>query len=275
MALAAGGVAAGIHAARRSARLRAPVALGAIAIGLPLILSLTDIADRLLARNALVAWPFVAALAAVGLVRLRGVPLALYIALGVATVLWVEGDWRYQNPDWRGAARSLPATAEAPPVAVFPALDAPVAARYLARPVVVPSIVTDRLWLAIEPARIGRRDLTAVGATTPGFPPGFTSAGERSHRGFRLIELRAPAPATVRAMRSAATCSAPPAFLRASRPATALVHQAHRWGQVALCCYEAAGAERLARSEATSRSTRSGASVSAASAASSGIDHAR
>jgi hypothetical protein len=131
----------------------------------------------------------------------------------VATVLWVEGDWRYQNPDWRGAARSLPATAEAPPVAVFPALDAPVAARYLARPVVVPSVVTDRLWLAIEPARIGRRDLTAVG-TTPGFPPGFTSAGERSHRGFRLIELRAPAPTPVpRDAIGRDVLGSPPAFL--------------------------------------------------------------
>src|SRR5437763_3297510 len=56
LAAAVAGVAAGLLAARRLPRLREPAVLAGIAIGVPLFLSITDIEDRLLGRNLLIAW---------------------------------------------------------------------------------------------------------------------------------------------------------------------------------------------------------------------------
>jgi uncharacterized membrane protein len=188
LALAAAGVAAGALAARREPRLRVPLAIAAIAIGLPLFLSVTGIEDRLLARNLLIAYPCLAAIAAVGLVRLRAVPVALLVAVGVATTLWVEGDWRYQNADWRGAARTLPPSAARDLVAVFPKLDRQVAQLYLERRYVANGI-QGAVWAVVAPARIERRDLTPV-TGPPTVPPGYVRAATRTHHGFRLVELR-------------------------------------------------------------------------------------
>ena len=197
LALAAAGLAAGALAARRSPPLKVTLALAAIAIGLPLALSVTGIEDRLLARNLLVALPFLAALVAVGLTQLRAVPLALYLALAVTTVVWVEGDWRYQNPDWRGAARVLEPRIPRAVVAVEPNIDRQVAARYLDRHFVTDRIAgPETIWVAIAPARADRRDLAAV-RRGPTVPRGFVRGAEIEHRGFRLVELRAlrPTPA--------------------------------------------------------------------------------
>ncbi|MEA2309326.1 MAG: mannosyltransferase [Thermoleophilaceae bacterium] len=192
--LIAGGALAGVVATRRATRLRVPLALAAIAVVLPLLLSITDVEDRLLARNMLIAFPALAALAAVGLLRLRGIPLALYLAFAVAAILWVEGDWRYQNADWRGAAEALPARAGGAPVAAFPALDRSIASIYLHRRGVPGPIRSDRIWLVVAPARIDRRDLTPV-RVEPSVPPDFVRTGIRRHHGFQLIELRHPGPA--------------------------------------------------------------------------------
>ena len=191
--LAVAGLAAGAWSARREPRLRVPVAIAAIAVALPLVLSVTDVEDRLLARNMLIALPCLAALAAAGLLRLRAVPLALFLALGVATSVWVEGDWRYQNADWRGAARALPARAERDLIAVFPRLDRQVAQLYLGRTYAADRIQGD-VWAVVAPARIDRRDLAPV-RTEPAVPPGYARAATRTHRGFRLVELRAVGPA--------------------------------------------------------------------------------
>jgi dolichyl-phosphate-mannose-protein mannosyltransferase len=213
VALAAAGVAGGLVAARRSRRLRPTALLAAIAIAIPLFLSVTDIEDRLLARNALIVWPCLAALAAVGLLRLRGLPLALYVAAGVATIVWIESDWRYQNPDWRGAARTVPRAAATVPAAAFPALDAPVAAVYLDRHQVPGPVATDRILVAVEPARIGRRELAPV-STGPRVPSGFTSVWSRTYHGFRLFELRARMPRAVgRAELGRDVLGDPPALL--------------------------------------------------------------
>jgi uncharacterized membrane protein len=195
LALAAAGLAAGALAARRDPRPRVPIAIAAIAIGLPLFLSVTGIEDRLLARNMLIAYPCLAAVAAVGLVRLRAVPVALLVAVGVATTIWVEGDWRYQNADWRGAARTLPPSAARDLVAVFPKLDRQVAQLYLDR-----RYVADRIqgpvWAVVAPARIDRRDVAPVPGA-PKVPPGYVRAATRTHHGFRLVELRPRQPATL------------------------------------------------------------------------------
>jgi mannosyltransferase len=192
--LFAAAVAAGVVAARRAPRLRVPVALAAIAIGVPLLLSITDIEDHLLARNMLIAFPALAALAAVGLTRLRAIPLAVYLAVGVAAILWIEGDWHYQNADWRGAAEALPARAAGTPVAAFPALDRGIASIYLHRRSVPGPIHSDRIWLVVAPARIDRRDLTPV-RIEASVPPDFVRTKVIRHHGFQLMELRHPGPA--------------------------------------------------------------------------------
>jgi mannosyltransferase len=188
------GVVAGVAAARRSPGLRVPVVLGALTFAVPLLLSITDIEDRLLARNMLIAFPALAAVAAAGLTRLRAIPLAVYLALGLAAILWVESDWRYQNPDWEGAAAALPARAAGAPVAAFPALDRSIASFYLDRRSVGYPVRSDRVWLVVAPARIDRRDLRPV-RVEPSVPPDFVRASVRTHHGFQLIELRHPGPA--------------------------------------------------------------------------------
>jgi mannosyltransferase len=192
LAVAVAGLGAGAWLARREPRLRVPLAIAAIAVALPLLLSVTGIEDRLLARNLLMALPCLAAVAAAGLVRLRAVPLALYLALGVAAIVWVEGDWHYQNADWRGAARALPARAERELVAVFPSLDQQAAQLYLDRRYIADRIDGD-VWAVIAPARIDRRDLAPV-RRGPTVPPRYRVAATRTHRGFRLVELRTRPP---------------------------------------------------------------------------------
>lgn len=185
------GVLGGVIAARREERLRSLVVLTAITLALPLLLSVTDIEDRLLARNLLVAFPCLAGLAAVALVRLRGVPLALYLVVAVVTVVWIEGDWRYQNPDWRAAAEALPPQAARAPVAAFPALERPVAGVYLHRRPAGGTVTAQTVWLAVEPARADRRDLAPV-RVEPVVPPDFARVSARTVHGFQLIELRNP-----------------------------------------------------------------------------------
>lgn len=189
LALAAGGLAAGALAARcRDVRLRVPLAIAAIAVAVPLLASVTDIEDRLLARNLLIALPCLAAVAAAGLLRLRALPLALLVALGIATSVWVETDWRYQNADWRGAVHALPPAAARELVAVFPKLDRPVAQLYLGR-----RFAADRVqggvWAMVSPARADRRDLAPVRGL-PATPPGYAPAARRVRHGFALVELR-------------------------------------------------------------------------------------
>jgi 4-amino-4-deoxy-L-arabinose transferase-like glycosyltransferase len=189
LALATGGVVAGLWIARREPGLRTVAAVLGIAIAVPLLLSVADVADRLLARNLLIAVPCFAALAGAGLIRLRAVPLALLLAASVATVVWIEADWRYQNADWRGAARALPARASGELVAVLPNLDRQVAQLYLDRRYST-NRLTGSTWAMIAPARVRRRDLRPV-AIGPHVPPGFARGETRTHRGFRLVELRA------------------------------------------------------------------------------------
>jgi 4-amino-4-deoxy-L-arabinose transferase-like glycosyltransferase len=190
------GVLGGVVAARREPRLRPLVVIGAVTLALPLVLSVTDIEDRLLARNLLVVFPCLAGLAAVALVRLRAVPLAVYIVVAVVTIVWVEGDWRYQNPDWRAAAQALPPRAVDVPVAAFPALARPVAGRYLHRRPAAGSVTAQTVWLMVEPARADRRDLAPV-HVDPVVPPDFAHATTIARHGFQLIELRNPnGPAT-------------------------------------------------------------------------------
>ena len=99
------------------------------------------------------------------------------------------------------------------PAAALPALDAPVAAVYLQRHQVPGPVATDRILVAVEPARLGRRDLAPV-RSGPTVPPGFTSIWSRTHRGFRLLELQSRARRAVgRAELGRDVLGEPPALL--------------------------------------------------------------
>lgn len=218
LVLALGGVAVGTLLALRRARDRddgARALLGLAAIGLlvPLALAATGLYDRFDVRNVLFLWPLAAALAAPALLRLRAVPLAALLALGVVTSLWTQTDWRYGNSDWRAAiARVEAVDPRAPVVAVTP-LGEPVAALYLQRAPRAAPLSTRRAWLVVEPARgAGSR------ALQPADPPlvaqltaGFPQRRELRVHGFRLVELRAPAPVALDAARLPGAALFPPA----------------------------------------------------------------
>ena len=164
----------------------------------PLLLTASGIDKIFYTRNVLVVWPLVAALAAFGLLRGRGVPLAVYVALSIATVLAIQADWRYQNVDWATAGGQLRARIGNEPALVYPGLDSRVAATYLRRSPSPGPITAQRLAVIVEPARTDRRELEALpqypGTPVPRFAPTQNLA---LPHGFRLILYEAPAPQPV------------------------------------------------------------------------------
>jgi hypothetical protein len=173
---------------------RALLAVTLVALLVPLALGAVELYDRFNVRNVLYLWPLLAALAAPALLRLRAVPLAALLALGVTASLWGQLDWRYQNTDWRNAVAYVREHAPDEPVIAVGRLGIPVAALYLDRAQVTAPLTTRRAWLVVEPSRAtGHRELEAVD------PPLVTQllAAFPQHRetrvhAFRLIELRAP-----------------------------------------------------------------------------------
>jgi mannosyltransferase len=170
------------------------LALAGVGLLVPLALAATGVYDRFNVRNVLFLWPLLAALAAPALLRLRALPLVALVALGIATSLWTQADWRYRNTDWRTAIERLTPQAGGDPVLAITPLGTPVAALYLHRdPTAAPQSVR-RAWLVVEPARTpGHRDLR------PTDPPlvaqllaAFPHHRETRVHGFRLIELSAP-----------------------------------------------------------------------------------
>ncbi|HWH10975.1 MAG TPA: glycosyltransferase family 39 protein [Solirubrobacteraceae bacterium] len=168
--------------------------------GLPLLAAVSGSGDYLLPRNIIGVGVCLAPLAAGGLTRWRGVPLAAYSAACVATVLAVQTDWRYQgSTDWAGASERVQALAKGEPIAVMPAMEIGVAGLYLHRaPLRGPTGATD-IWVIVEPARSAhQRGLTAV--TTPPLDlwgPGYRAVGEIDYRGFRFFHLHADAPGVI------------------------------------------------------------------------------
>jgi hypothetical protein len=193
-----------VFAAARTYRLQAAQVLGALALigaGLPILSALSGVDDHLLARNILGVWICLAPFAAYGLTRLRGVPLLAYSVICIVTVLAVQSNWRYQAAsDWRGASARIRARASGEPVAVMPALQSGVAALYLHRAPLALPLLTENLWVMVEPVRgAGERALNPV----PDPPlaelwgPRFSAVAEIDYRGFRLIHLRASSPIAV------------------------------------------------------------------------------
>jgi hypothetical protein len=177
--------------------------LGLLAIGLavPLVLALLGLYDRFFMRNLLFLLPLAAALVATGLLRLRALPLAAYLAVCVTAVVWVHGDWRYEQTDWRDAIAAVRAgdarAGAAAPVIAVTDLGQPVAAHYLRSRAAAAPIGTRRAWLVVEPRRgPGQRALHPLAPTAAdaALAAQFPSRRERVVNGFRVVELRAPAP---------------------------------------------------------------------------------
>ncbi|HET6448826.1 MAG TPA: glycosyltransferase family 39 protein, partial [Conexibacter sp.] len=101
---------------------RALLALATIGVLVPLALAATGLYDRFNVRNVLYLWPLTVALAAPVLLRLRALPLVALLALGVATTLWTQADWRYGNADSRTAIARIAPRAAADPVIAATAL---------------------------------------------------------------------------------------------------------------------------------------------------------
>ena len=175
---------------------RALLALTAVALLVPLALAATGLYDRFNVRNVLFLWPLAAALAAPALLRLRGAPLAVLLALGVGASLWSQSDWRYGNTDWRDAIARVEARDRGRPVVALGRLGIPVAALYLDRAPASTPLATRRAWLVVEPVRsAGRRDLHPLDAPlVTQLLAAFPQHREQQLHGFRVIELSAPTP---------------------------------------------------------------------------------
>jgi hypothetical protein len=127
------------------------------------------------------------------------VPLAALLALGIATSLWTQSDWRYGNTDWQAAIERIAPRATRDEIVAVTSLGAPVAALYLDRVPFGTPVGARRAWLVVEPVRsAGHRDLR------PADPPvvaqllaAFPRHEETRVHGFRLIELSAPSDVTL------------------------------------------------------------------------------
>ena len=199
VALAAGGLAAGAWLAWRGRRSPAEPSPGpmpllliaAVVVLTPLVLAVAGIDDRFFMRNLLVVWGALAAVAAVGLTRLRAIPLGLAMLVGLALVIATHADWRHHNADWEGALAKLGPDLEGRPVVVMPGFDSPVANVYLNRKFVTHPLPAQSAWVIVGPGREGRADLTEQLGYPRAAPPGFRPTVTRTHRGFRMILIEA------------------------------------------------------------------------------------
>jgi hypothetical protein len=211
LALAVCGLAAGVVIAiRAGTRSRALLALAGVAFTMPFALALLGIEDRFYDRNLLFLLPLVAALAAPALIRLRGVPLAGYLALAVLTSVWVATNWRYEQVDWRTASarmRSVDRSAAAVVVPRSP-LSLVVASSYLGAPAKATTTFARRAWIVVEPYRAAHR--RALGPaplpnTIDAVISGFRTTRTIFVHGFRLVLVSASASTPINPVRSPGT----------------------------------------------------------------------
>jgi hypothetical protein len=180
---------------------RALLAVGVLALAVPLLIAVLGIEDRFYDRNVLFLLPVAAALAAPVLLRLRAIPLVVYLALATLTSLWVATNWRYENTDWRAAlARATATDPSAALIAVPQSQGELVAQLYAGRAPSKTTVFTRRAWVVVEPWRA--RHSRALGpaplppALTSGLP-GFTTLRQFDMHGFRLTLIGAARPRPV------------------------------------------------------------------------------
>ena len=200
IALVAGGLVAGVLVAvrRRDDRVLLVGALGAFTVVVPACLLVLGIDRHFNMRNVLVALPCIAAVAAVGLLRARAIPLGIYLVLAVATALTINDDWRYEKVDWRSAATEVGRRAGDAPIVVEPGLEAIAANRYLRRTPASDPIVTRDLWIVVAPRRTSARELQPGPAPADASVSGFrlVKTVPLDH-GFVLAHVRATRPSAV------------------------------------------------------------------------------
>nr|WP_281381557.1 glycosyltransferase family 39 protein [Conexibacter arvalis] len=177
------------------------LALLAIGLAVPVALAVTGLYDRLYMRNLLYALPLCAALVALGLLRLRAIPLAAYLAVCVTAVVWAHTDWHYEQTNWRAALAAVSAAdaqaGDAAPVIAATPLGQPVVTHYLRTVPASQPLSARRAWLVVEPARgPGQRALHPI-APAPAeaeLAALFPQRREREVDGFRVVEYVSPTP---------------------------------------------------------------------------------
>jgi 4-amino-4-deoxy-L-arabinose transferase-like glycosyltransferase len=175
---------------------RVLLALAVITLATPLLMAALGIADRFYTRNVIAVVPIAAALAAPAMLRLRAMPLAIYLGLATATSAWVAINWRYEQADWKAVLARAETIDRSVPIVAVTRLGAPVAQTYLARPPAGPSgVIAQRAWIVVEPVRAaGHRALAP--APTPSLP-GFATLRTLEVHGFRLILVGANQPTPI------------------------------------------------------------------------------
>lgn len=176
------------------------VFIGAITIGVPLVLSLLSLDQHFFFRNFLFLWPLFAALVAVGLLRFKAVALVTY--LGVLT--FVSGsillDWRHQNQDWKEATRVISPYAKGAPIVTFSGSNKFIPAEYSGRKINRDEnwrLTTQRVWIMVEPRKV--RGVLRPRLHDPKYPPkglALTRVLTTRH-GFRLLEYTSAQPSTI------------------------------------------------------------------------------
>jgi hypothetical protein len=197
VALAAGGLVAGVYLARRRRGVALLGVVGAGAVATPLVLALLGLDDHFFMRNLLVAWAALAAVSALGLTRARALPLGALLAVFLALTVWTHADWRHHNADWEAAVETLGPEADSVPVVVLPGLNHVVPNAYLKRNVFAGPFEAQALWVVVEPGRAGRPDLEELPDLPRAVPAGFRPTETRTRRGFRMIRYEAPTPRAV------------------------------------------------------------------------------
>lgn len=203
LALAFAGLVVGLVIATRSGnRSRSLLMLAGFGFVVPLALAVLRIEDRFYDRNLLFLLPLVAALAAPALIRLRGVPLAVYVALALITSVWVATNWRYEQADWRTAVASMKKVDGAAAAVVVPqsSFSLVPAGNYFGEPAKTTPTPASGAWIVVEPYRaahhraLGPAPLpSAINAVLPG----FKTARSMIVHGFRLVLLTATRPAVI------------------------------------------------------------------------------
>jgi 4-amino-4-deoxy-L-arabinose transferase-like glycosyltransferase len=197
LALACGAVAYGaFYAVRADARWRALLWIAAFGVGAPLLVGVLGIFDRFDPRNVMPALPLAAALATPALLRLRGLPLAVYLCLALLTSLWVATNWRYEQLDYRGALATAKRVDPQAAIMTPSLLYEPVAATYIGHGPSKRPPSSRSVWLLVEPKNgVGQRALHPQ--PPPPGPAGFTESRALLVHGFRLLLFEAPAPRQV------------------------------------------------------------------------------
>jgi mannosyltransferase len=193
--LGAGAVVALVR--RPTAGVRAAAVVGAAAVAIPTLLALVD-ADYLLTRNVLAAWLPLVVVAAAGLAR-SGLGLAgaaAVCALGLAAVVGVALEPRWQRDDWRGAAAALGPPSVDRAIVLTPAETGTLPFtlyRPDARPLPAAGGPVREIALVAPVAEDGRPPPRPSIAPVPGLP----RVRRRFEDGYTVITLSGPRPVPV------------------------------------------------------------------------------